>query len=276
MSSITKPSKSTSSADPCSRPSLKTLLTWDDPVESAKVFAGSISLLLLYKYTDFVSWSFYVTTLVLAFAALAEYSGRLLTGEGFVTRFKPAQTTAIGDFLQAHAQILADAFKNLEIELQNLFTAVNIETTLKAALASYFLYLLTSLFSVWTILFVSTVLSFTVPPVYVSNKEVIDSSVSEYAELAKKKSAEAYGNLKSQAKPTLEKVQAQIAPVTDWVKSKLPVRTAGSTVKSTSVPVPPEATEVKATGVDGGISELKHTAAKVANAAEGETEPLLN
>ncbi|QPG75066.1 hypothetical protein FOA43_002406 [Brettanomyces nanus] len=272
-----KPTKSSCcAADPCTRTSGKDLLTWKDPVASAEIFVASTSLLLIYKYTDFVSWTFYLTTLLLSFTALAEYSGKLLTGEGLVTKFKPAQSTSIGDFLQAHASILASAFKDLEIKIQNLFTAVNIETTLKAALASYFLYFLTSLLSVWTILFASTVSAFSVPPIYLANKDTIDSSIKECSELAKEKSANAYKSVKAQAEPTLKKVQHAISPVTDYVKSKIPVRTAGSTVKTTidEIPVakPPKATEVSEEVPAAHVA----SAADIKSASTSEKEPLLN
>ncbi len=279
MSSTAAPNKAPSantSCPACTKLTGKDLLSWKDPVASAKVAGGIIGGLLVYRYTDFVSWFFYISAYVLAVSALAEYIGKVATGEGFVSRFKPVQTTHIGDFLEAHAQIFAKAFKNCEIQLQNLFTSVSIETTLKAAIVSYVLYQLTSFLSVWTIAFTSTILAFTLPVAYASNKEVVDSSVKQYSELAKAQSLKAYNTIKTQAEPHLKKVEEKIAPLTDFVKSKIPVRTAGSTVKSTpSVGKPPKATEVKE-AVSSAAADIKDTTSKTANKLEAENEPLLN
>lgn len=279
MSSTAAPKKTTSSKSACpacTRLTGTDLLSWKDPIASAKVSGSILGGLLVYRYTDFVSWFFYLSAIVLAASALAEYVGKVATGEGFISRFKPAQTTHIGDFLEAHAQIFAKAFKDAEIKLQNLFTSVNIETTLKAAIVSYVLYQLTSFLSVWTIAFTTTVLAFTLPAAYASNKELVDSSVKQYSELAKSKSLSAYKSIKTQAEPHLKKVEEKIAPLTDFIKSKIPVRTAGSTVESTpSVEKPPKATEIKET-VSSAAADIKDTVSKTANKAEAESEPLLN
>lgn len=293
--------KSSVTAPPCCRYTAKDYLSWKDPVASGKAFGSILATLLIFKYTDVIGWFFYLTAIVLSLSALAEYVGRWATGEGFVTKVKPAYHTAIGDFLETHAQILAKAFKDAEIQLQDILTSVDIETTLKVALASYVLYKLTSFLSVWTILFTSTILAFTLPAIYTANKKLIDSTVVKYSDVAKEKSVEAYKTAKAKAEPTLKKIEAKLAPITKFIKEKIPVRTAGSTVKATpSVPEkPPKATEIKkqtsdiASSISQSVksseplkstkstvstaeSSLKQAAEKTASKLEGESEPLLN
>lgn len=262
------------------------LLTWSDPAYTAKVFGSILSVLLIVKYTNFPSWFFYLTSLVLALSATAEYVGRVATGQGFISKIRPAPETAIGDFFASHASILADALRSGELDLQNLFAATDVSTTFKAAGLSYILYYVTYYFGLWTLAFWSTVVTFTLPKVYASNKTQIDAAAAEYTKHAKKFTADLTETVQKKIEPAVASAKSKVQPLLDQVKAKIPVRTAGSTVdetatatttssqsaatSTTQVNKPPSATEV--------TSSLKEQVTKAASTVKdaSEKEPLLN
>lgn len=212
------------------------LLTWSDPKKSGMALGSILSALLLVKYVNLLSLFFYLSTFALIASGLAEYSGRLVTGTGFVTKFKPQTKTIVSDTIEYFAPHVVTVSKKIELKIQSLYTSVDVETTLRASVLSFVLYKLTSSISLWTLLFVSTLLAFTVPPVYLANKELVDEHVSKLLKLGKEKSAEYCKLAEEKLGPNLEKAKKAAEPVFKLIESKLPIRTAGSTV-SESTPV---------------------------------------
>lgn len=184
-------------------------------------------------------------------SAAAEYAGKLVTGEGFVTKYKPASKTYADKFNDKVLPAVSKGVDFLEKEFQKIVYSHDIETTLKAAGLSYVLYKITSWFSFFTILTTAVILLFTFPFIYTKYKKEIDAAVAHFSKLAKDKSSEYTKLASDKAAPHVEKLVEKSGPVGAFVKSKLPkTRTAGSTVgddKSTSAPEP----STKSTGSSG-------------------------
>lgn len=249
--SAATPASSLESSTPDAN-SLCYVLGWHDPVATGKLFFSIIAGLILVK-VNVVSIGFHALYIALLLSAAAEYIGKLVTGQGFVTKYlgtKPksqAQTfrktvlPAIGDFAGA-----------AETEIYKVVFAQDIESTLKAAGVSYILYKLTSWFSVYTLVFATVLLAFSFPPFYQRNKKEIDAAVAQYTKLAKDKASEAYAVAHKKAAPHLETLSKKSGPVGSFLQSKFPTRTAGSTVNSK--PTAPVAE--KTTGVSTGASQF--------------------
>lgn len=228
------------------------VLGWHDPVATGKLFFSIIAGLILVK-VNVVSIGFHALYIALLISAAAEYAGKLVTGQGFVTKYlgtKPksqAQTfrktvlPAIGDFAGA-----------AETHIYKVVFAQDIESTLKAAGVSYILYKLTSWFSVYSLVFASVLLAFSLPPFYQSNKKEIDAAVAQYTKLAKDKASELYAVAHKKAAPHIDAISKKSGPVGSFLQSKFPTRTAGSTVNSK----PTAPVTEKTSGVSTGSSQF--------------------
>lgn len=116
--------------------------------------------------------------------------------------------------------------------MQKIIFSQDIETTLKAAGLSYVLYKVTSWLSLYALIATSVVLVFTAPAVYFQNKKQIDAAAAHYSKLAKEKTAEYTELAHKQAAPHIETLIKKTGPVGSFISSKIPTRTAGSTVGS--------------------------------------------
>lgn len=228
--SQTTPVSHQTTANPSSS-SLCSLLTWKDPVATGKVFGGLLLGLVLLK-VNFINYIFYAAYLGLLVSAAAEYVGKLVTGQGFVTKYTahaPSYSKFVNDsILPAIGRFATCA----ESKVQRIVYAQDIELTLKAAGVSYVLYFVTSYLSLYTLAIVSVVLAFTVPFLYVQNKDEIDAAVAHYSKIVRQKSSELTDQAHKSVAPHLDTLAKKTGPVGDFIQSKFPTRTAGSTVGS--------------------------------------------
>lgn len=229
------------------------LFTWSDPKQSAITLGSILSALLLVKYVNLTALFFRLSTFALLASALAEYTGKIITGTGFVTKFRPATKNCIGDSAEYYAPHFVTILKKVELQVQQLYTSTSIECTVRAGFASFFFYKLTSAFSLWTIAFVSTLLSFTAPPIYLANKEVIDQNILKGAEIAKAKAIEYKNCACEKLGPHMEKAKKIADPLFKLIESKLPIRTAGITVDSTK-PAATTSADIKPTATTTSAS----------------------
>ncbi|ODV77251.1 uncharacterized protein CANTADRAFT_302547 [Suhomyces tanzawaensis NRRL Y-17324] len=206
------------------------LLTWKDPVKTGKVFGGVVAGLLIFKTINLFNIFFHLAYIGLLLSAAAEYAGKLVTGQGFVTKYKPAVKSHAKHFNDEFLPLVAEFNLKAEQEYQKIVFAHDIETTLKAAGVSYVLFKVTSWFSLFTLITTAVVLLFTVPAFYVHNKKQIDALVAQYSQIAREKTSEYSKCAQSKASPYVNDLIKKTGPVGNFISSKFPTRTAGSTV----------------------------------------------
>ncbi|OWB54065.1 hypothetical protein B5S27_g5692 [[Candida] boidinii] len=231
------------------------LLTWKDPIISGRIFGALIGSLLFIKFFNIFTVFFYTSAVALAVSAIAEYTGKVATGTGFITRFRPATVECLGKSVDTYAAHIVTVLKKFETEFQNLIYSANISNTLKAAGYSYILYKLTTWFSIWTLVFTSVLVAFTVPPIYLKYQTEIDDAVVTYCKVAQDKAAEYQKIASEKATPYLKQAEIKLGPVGSFISSKLPVRTAGSTVGEEKAPLVPK-TSATETPVEVEASKL--------------------
>ncbi|AWU74558.1 uncharacterized protein C5L36_0A11400 [Pichia kudriavzevii] len=238
------------------------LLTWANPKKSATVLGSILGGLLFVKYVNVVSLFFYFSTFALIISALAEYAGRVVTGTGFVTKYKPlifSKVPSVGETAEYYAPHVVTITKKVEAEGKKLITSTDIEKTFRAGVATFLLYKITSIFSLWSLLFASSIISFTAPPVYLANKEVIDANVVKYSNCARARLDEGIKVAGEKLAPYTEKAKNAGGPIFKFIESKLPVRTAGSTVKkvpsSATTSTTTDSTPITATTTSSAIHE---------------------
>jgi len=160
------------------------LFTWKFPRASGVVFAGSVSLILAVHYIDVLRYV--LKGLYLSFAAVsaAEFAGKTLTGNGFVSQMRPNRYFAVPrESLDSIFAGLHQFINFLVLEFQRILFVENFATTVSAFVASFFGYVLIKYLPLWSLVLTSTVLAFTVPLVYLKNQEVIDQQIAHLSEI---------------------------------------------------------------------------------------------
>ncbi|CAK9441401.1 uncharacterized protein LODBEIA_P52690 [Lodderomyces beijingensis] len=209
------------------------LLTWQDPVYTGKVFGSIVSTLVIFHTINLVNIFFHVAYIALLLSAAAEYAGKLLTGRGFVTNYFKNFTTNSSYATKFNKQVLPSiADLNVEVEktINQIIFAQDIETTLKAAGVSYILYKVTSYVSFFNLFVFGLVFVFTVPYFYKTYQKEIDAAVGKYTACAKSRFAKLTDEAQQKAGPVVDDLIKKLGPVGEFIQSKIPVRTAGSTV----------------------------------------------
>ncbi|ONH65503.1 Reticulon-like protein 1 [Cyberlindnera fabianii] len=184
------------------------ILTWKDPVKTGKVFGGVIFALIILKSVNLLSLFFRITSLTLISSGIAEYAGKVITGTGFVTRFRPAYTNAGQAVVVKILESLANSTGAL----------------------SYVLYKITSWLSLYSLIFTATILGFTLPFVYETYQTEINAAVAEYSKVATAKASEYSKVAQEKAAPYIKQADEKLGPVSKFIKQKIPVRTASTTV----------------------------------------------
>ncbi|GMG46402.1 unnamed protein product [Ambrosiozyma monospora] len=87
-----------------------------------------------------------------------------------------------------------------------------------------------------------------------SSLTLIDDSAVKYSKLARDQAGVHYAKARTLAAPHLSKLDAKFAPVTKFIRSKVPVRTAGSTVGQSAVPASASAPAPVSSGVSSGVA----------------------
>lgn len=207
------------------------LLTWKNPQKTAKVFGASLATLFAIRYLNIINIFFRIAFITLFVSGAGEYVGKLVTGNGFASRFRPAQYSKLSSYASQLAPKLEQAVSALEAQLQSIVFAADIEKTLKFAALSYVLYKITSLVSLYTVVVSSLILAFTAPAAYVTYQKEIHEAKDKYFTLAKSKAAEYKDIASEKSKPYVSQVNSTLSPYTSKFNGYLPKnRTAGSTI----------------------------------------------
>ncbi|ODV64736.1 hypothetical protein HYPBUDRAFT_115700 [Hyphopichia burtonii NRRL Y-1933] len=249
-SPVTPVTQAVSQHSPCE------LLTWKDPVKTGKVFGSIVLALVVFKKVNLFNIFFHLAYIGLLASAAAEYAGKVVTGQGFVTKYKGSTKSYakyINNDILPH---LANFNEEIEGQFQKIVYAHDIETTLKAAGISYVLYKVTSWFSLYTLISIAVVLAFTGPAIYTRNKKEIDAAVAQYTKIAKEKSSEYTQLAQEKAAPHFDALVKKTGPVGAFISSKIPTRTAGSTVGSDKSPSYPGIETEPSTATTTGASKF--------------------
>lgn len=247
------------------------LANWDDPKKSAIALSSIVGALVLVKYVNIPSLVFYTLTLGLLIGSAAEFVGQSVLGTSVSAKYvKPhVSKLQLGPAVEYYAPHFVTIFKKLEGKFVDLLTIKDVQASFRAGLACYAGYLLFSWVSVWNIALVGTLVAFGFPPLYKSNKAVIDANVEKYTKLAQEKVDEGVKAAEKTLGPHVAKAKEVAAPLLKLVESKLPVRTAGTTVEGEGETVRGVA---GVAGVAGSTGAAAH-AGQAKKTAKAPTEP---
>lgn len=211
------------------------LLYWRNPVETGKVFGGALVTLLVLKKVNLVTFVLKVLYTVMLSTASVEFLSKLFLGQGMVSRYGVQSCPNIVGWLKPRVDEMLAAIPPRQEQLRKVLMAQSPKCTFKAAGVLYVLHKLFSVLSLWTTLFVGTILIFSLPLVYKTFQKEIDSTVAQGVEAGKQHAAALQSTVREKATPYVKQLDEKMGPVTGFVKSKLPAtRVGGSNITTES------------------------------------------
>ncbi|CAR23498.1 Rtn1p [Lachancea thermotolerans CBS 6340] len=211
------------------------LLYWRNPVETGKVFGGILVSLLVMKKVNLITCLLKVMYTIMLTTASVEFLSKLFLGQGMVTKYGLQSCPDAVGFLKPRIEAALNAIPPRQAQLRKLVMAQSPKCTFKAAGILYVLHKLFSVVSLWTALFVGTILTFSLPLIYKSYQKEIDATVAQGVEAGKQHASALQSTVCEKASPYVKQLDEKLGPVSGFVKSKLPAtRVGGSNITAES------------------------------------------
>ncbi|GAV51872.1 hypothetical protein ZYGR_0AF03430 [Zygosaccharomyces rouxii] len=219
------------------------LLLWKNPIETGKYFGLSLLVLLILKKVNLITFFLRVLYTVIFTTGAIEFASKVVIGQGIVSKYGLKQCPNVVGCLRPHIEDVLRQLPAYQAKLRTLVFAEEPKQNLKAGVVLYFLHKFFSWFSVWTIVFLGVISAFTLPLVYYTHQEEIDSAVNHGLKIARAKSAEFSKVVSEKSQPYLEKLDKKLGPVSKFVKTQYAnANRAGSGVQTTSSAAPQAST----------------------------------
>lgn len=247
-------------------------------METGKVFFGAILTLLILKKVNLITFFLRVFYTIFLTTGSIEFLSKAFLGQGLVTKYGINDCPNTVGLIKPY---LDDFLKQLPVKqakMRMLVFAQVPKNTFKAALVTYLLHKLFSWFSVWTLLFVGVLATFTLPVVYTTYQKEIDSIVGSTCETIKTKSNETCNQVCQKIEPHVKKIGPLNTLVQNCCKStQATTPAAGISAQSTTTKlaadVPITTSTSTTTGIDlPNVPETKPES----NTQEFDVEDLVN
>ncbi|GCE98288.1 hypothetical protein ZYGM_004220 [Zygosaccharomyces mellis] len=219
------------------------LLLWKNPIETGKYFGLSLLVLLILKKVNLITFFLRVLYTVIFTTGAIEFVSKVVLGQGIVSKYGLKQCPNVVGCLRPRIEDLLKHLPAYQARLRTLVFAEEPKQNLKAGVVLYFLHKFFSWFSVWTIVFLGVISAFTLPLIYYTHQEEIDSAVNEGLKIARAKSAELSKIVSEKSQPYLEKLDSNLGPVSKFIKTQYAnAYRAGSGAQTTSSAAPQAST----------------------------------
>lgn len=170
------------------------LVTWKFPRATLFIFMSILSTIFAFRFINVMRYIFKAAYLLLGSVATLEYIGKPLGYKGIVSQMRPRRYYTIPrQSLESIFEELHDFLNFVVVEFQRVVFVENIATTVVSFVFSFFGYFLIKYLPFWSLAFITTIMAFTGPYVYINNQEAIDAQLAHYSEFANHKINEARG-----------------------------------------------------------------------------------
>lgn len=181
------------------------LVLWKNPIETGKIFFGSIIALLVLKKVNLLTFFTRIIYTVLLTTGSIEFVSKVFLGQGLVTKYGIKECPNTVAIIKPYIDSFLKQLPVKQAKFRMLVFAQVPKNTFKAAFVFYLLNKLFSWFSVWTIIFGIDVALFTLPIFYKTYQKEIDSYVVKTYNCVRSKSEEQCKVMCKKLEPTLKK-----------------------------------------------------------------------
>lgn len=245
------------------------LLLWKNPVETGKIFFGSILALLILKKVNLITFFLRVFYTVFLTTGTIEFVSKAFLGQGLVTKYGVKECPNTVGMIKPYVDNILKQLPVKQAKMRMLVFAYVPKNTFKAALVTYCLHKLFSWFSLWCLLFVGDLAIFSLPIIYKTYQTEIDAVLTKGCKCGKTKINQVSKQICDAVEPHVKKIGPLNKFLQNLKKSnetpvETPVETSSATTTGTDLPSVPE-TKPEQTTQEFDIDDLvKDTAEKIA------------
>ncbi|KAG9559816.1 hypothetical protein KCU71_g19103, partial [Aureobasidium melanogenum] len=156
------------------------LLSWENPRVTTISFASILTFIFFTRYVPILKYLFKALYIILGITAAAEVVGKLVMDRGFASRMRPRKYYTIPrETLEASLDDVEQLINFFVIEFQRIMFGENVFVTVGAFFITFISYFLVKIMPTWGLALLFTTLIYTVPLVYINNREVIDAQIEQ-------------------------------------------------------------------------------------------------
>ncbi|ANB12195.1 Rtn1p [Sugiyamaella lignohabitans] len=224
------------------RSRLPPVLTWENPVRSGTVLAEILGVLIVLRYANLVRLALRFTYIAIGVTGAAEFATRHLYGSstGFVSSYRPSRFIHLNQAsIEKYASCATKAVVHSVNDAKRLLDAEDLSLSLGSFITVFVLYVLTGFLSISTLLIISAVALFAVPPIYLQFQTEIDDLLAHFHKQAHEHYKNAHGQVMNAAGPHLDVAKKHFNNVASAVGINRGGFPVGSTGSKQDIPTKP-------------------------------------
>ncbi|KAG9947504.1 hypothetical protein KCU85_g5747, partial [Aureobasidium melanogenum] len=254
------------------------LLSWENPRVTTISFASILTFIFFTRYVPILKYLFKALYIILGITAAAEVVGKLVMDRGFASRMRPRKYYTIPrETLEASLDDVEQLINFFVIEFQRIMFGENVFVTVGAFFIAFISYFLVKIMPTWGLALLFTTLIYTVPLIYINNREVIDAQIeqastiiSEQTQQVRTIAAEQTQHATDIAKSTATDLQNRASELIGQAKQRAGQADAPNPANLNPAKDEPER-EIKKEDVQNAANDLSNKAAATAQDAANKT-----
>ncbi|KAH0344321.1 hypothetical protein KCU81_g4906, partial [Aureobasidium melanogenum] len=254
------------------------LLSWENPRVTTISFASILTFIFFTRYVPILKYLFKALYIILGITAAAEVVGKLVMDRGFASRMRPRKYYTIPrETLEASLDDVEQLINFFVIEFQRIMFGENVFVTVGAFFIAFISYFLVKIMPTWGLALLFTTLIYTVPLIYINNREVIDAQIeqastiiSEQTQQVRTIAAEQTQHATDIAKSTATDLQNRASELIGQAKQRAGQADAPNPANLNPAKDEPER-EIKKEDVQNAANDLTNKAAATAQDAANKT-----
>ncbi|KAG9769684.1 hypothetical protein KCU95_g16455, partial [Aureobasidium melanogenum] len=254
------------------------LLSWENPRVTTISFASILTFIFFTRYVPILKYLFKALYIILGITAAAEVVGKLVMDRGFASRMRPRKYYTIPrETLEASLDDVEQLINFFVIEFQRIMFGENVFVTVGAFFIAFISYFLVKIMPTWGLALLFTTLIYTIPLIYINNREVIDAQIeqastiiSEQTQQVRTIAAEQTQHATDIAKSTATDLQNRASELIGQAKQRAGQADAPNPANLNPAKDEPER-EIKKEDVQNAANDLSNKAAATAQDAANKT-----
>lgn len=186
------------------------ILSWKNPYETGSLLAEALGIFLVLSSTFSLRFFLKIFSTVIGLFSVVEWGSRAISGQrkGLILNYRPSRFLPLSDsFVQDLTNYLTYSIRRVTHSIEGLVDAREPFHGLQLAGLLYATYVFLGLFSLKTLVLLSILFAFGLPPLYLQFKAQIDEIVSELLSKAHKQTKVLHDKIDEKAGPQISQVK---------------------------------------------------------------------
>lgn len=186
------------------------ILSWKNPYETGSLLAEALGIFIVLSSTFSLRFFLKIFSSVIGLFSIVEWGSRAISGQrkGLILNYRPSRFLPLSDsFVHDLTNYLTYSIRRVTHSIEGLVDAREPFHGLQLAALLYATYVLLGLFSLKTLVLLTIVFAFGLPPLYLQFKSQIDELISDLLSKAHKQSKVLHDKIDEKAGPQISQVK---------------------------------------------------------------------